>query len=277
MTHGPTFEPGPGPVPAAPAPQGPAPLEVHNLTVTYQRGPVLWDVDFAIPAGVLVGVVGPNGAGKSTLLKAAMGLLPLASGEVRLFGEPFPAHRQRLGYVPQRESVDWDFPISVFDVVLMGRYGKHPLFRRPTPADREIARRSLEQMGLAALANRQISQLSGGQQQRVFLARALAQEAELYLMDEPLAGVDAATEQAVIELLRELRARGRTVVAVHHDLSSVPEYFDWVVMLNQRLIAAGPVGTTFTREHLRQTYGGRLHLLTEVGEALRRGMGGEPP
>jgi len=261
----------------AKAPVSAPALEVHNLTVAYDRRPVLWDVDFAIPPGVLVGVVGPNGAGKSTLLKAVMGLLPLASGEVRLFGEPFPRHRQRLGYVPQRESVDWDFPVSVFDVVLMGRYGTLPLFRRPKAADREIARRSLQEMGIADLAGRQISRLSGGQQQRVFLARALAQEAELYLMDEPLAGVDAATEQAVIDLLRSLRGRGRTVVVVHHDLGSVPEYFDWVVMLNQRLIAAGPVEASFTSETVRQTYGGRLHLLTEVGEALRRaGEDGAP-
>uniref|UniRef100_A0A832ICR0 Metal ABC transporter ATP-binding protein n=1 Tax=Eiseniibacteriota bacterium TaxID=2212470 RepID=A0A832ICR0_UNCEI len=249
-------------------------LEAHNLTVAYHRRPVLWDVDFAVPQGALVGVVGPNGAGKSTLLKAAMGLLPLASGEVRLFGAPFPAHRARVGYVPQRESVDWDFPASVFDVVLMGRYGRRGLFRRPHAADREIARRALQHMGMAAFAGRQISQLSGGQQQRVFLARALAQEADLYLMDEPFAGVDAATEQAVIALLRELRAQGRTVVVVHHDLASVPDYFDWVLMLNLRLVAAGPVAEVFTPDHLRQTYGGRLHLLAEVGEALRRGAPG---
>jgi manganese/zinc/iron transport system ATP- binding protein len=278
MSHDPTLEQ--TLLHTAPPPSvagAPAPLEVHNLTVAYHRRPVLWDVDFAIPPGVLVGVVGPNGAGKSTLLKAAMGLLPLAAGEVRLFGAPFPAHRERVGYVPQRESVDWDFPTNVFDVVAMGRYGKRGLFRRLTAADREIARRALEQMGMSAFASRQISQLSGGQQQRVFLARALAQESDLYLMDEPLAGVDAATEQAVIELLRELRRQGRTVVVVHHDLVSVPEYFDWVVLLNQRLVAAGPVADSFTSENLRQTYGGRLHLLAEVGEALRRGGGGAPP
>jgi manganese/zinc/iron transport system ATP- binding protein len=262
---------------AAPKPMTATPLEVHNLTVAYHRRPVLWDIDFAIPPGVLVGVVGPNGAGKSTLLKAVMGLIPAASGEVRLFGAPFPAHRSRIGYVPQRETVDWDFPTNVLDVVLMGRYGKHPLFRRPTAADREVARRSLRQMGMTEFENRQISQLSGGQQQRVFLARALAQEADLYLMDEPLAGVDAATEKAVIDLLRELRSQGRTVLAVHHDLASVPEYFDWVLMLNLRLVAVGPTATMFTDENQRQTYGGRQHVLTEVGEALRRGGGGVQP
>ena len=257
---------------------GTPPLEVHNLTVAYQRRPVLWDIDFAIPSGALVGIVGPNGAGKSTLLKAAMGLLPLASGDVRLFGKPFPAERARVGYVPQRESVDWDFPTHVLDVVLMGRYGKLPMFGRPRAADREIARRALQHMGMGAFANRQISQLSGGQQQRVFLARALAQECDLYLMDEPFAGVDAATEQAVIELLRELRAKGRTVVVVHHDLASVRDFFDWVLLINLRLVACGPVSEVFTDENLRVTYGGRLRLLTEVGEAIHRGStSGEGP
>jgi len=271
-------------MPAASAPprvypvSGVPPVEVHNLTVAYHRRPVLWDVDCAIPSGALVGILGPNGAGKSTLLKAVMGLLPLASGEVRLFGEPFPANRQRLGYVPQRESVDWDFPTHVLDVVLMGRYGKHPLFRRPNAADRAIALQALHHMGMGAFASRQISQLSGGQQQRVFLARALAQESDLYLMDEPFAGVDASTEQAVIELLRELRRQGKTVVCVHHDLGSVRDFFDWVILLNLRLVACGPVSEVFTEENLRVTYGGRLRLLTEVGEAVRRvEAGGEAP
>ena len=257
---------------------GTPPLEVHNLTVAYHRRPVLWDIDCAIPAGSLVGVVGPNGAGKSTLLKSVMGLLPLASGEVRLFGQPFPAHRQRVGYVPQKESVDWDFPTHVLDVVLMGRYGKHRLFRRTNAADRAIAMQALEHMGMGGFANRQISQLSGGQQQRVFLARALAQESDLYLMDEPFAGVDATTEQAVIELLRELRRHGKTVVVVHHDLGSVRDFFDWVILLNLRLVACGPVREVFTEENLRTTYGGRLRLLTEVGEAVRRveAEGGTP-
>jgi manganese/zinc/iron transport system ATP- binding protein len=254
----------------------PAAVEVHNLTVAYQRRPVLWDVDFAIPPGVLVGVVGPNGAGKSTLLKAVMGLVPIASGEVRLFGGSLTQQRARVGYVPQRESVDWDFPVSVREVVRMGREGRRRLFAPPTAADRAIADRALERMGMAAYAGRQISQLSGGQQQRVFLARALAQEADLYLMDEPFAGVDAATEQAVVELLRELRSRGRTVVVVHHDLASVPEYFDWAVMLQVRLVACGPVTEVFTPERLRETYGGRLQVLAEVGEAVRRAQSGVP-
>lgn len=251
-------------------------LEVHNLTIAYHRRPVLWDVDFAIPEGVLVGVIGPNGAGKSTLLKGVMGLLPLASGSVSLFGGPLATHRRRVGYVPQRESVDWDFPVRVREVVTMGRYGHRRLFERPTAADRAIAERALERMGMSAYSERQISELSGGQQQRVFLARALAQEADLYLMDEPFAGVDAATEQAVVELLRELRGKGRTVMVVHHDLASVPDYFDWAVMLNLRLVACGPVADVFTPEHLRNTYGGRLSLLADVGEAVRRAQSGQP-
>jgi manganese/zinc/iron transport system ATP- binding protein len=249
---------------------------VHDLSVAYHRRAVLWDVDFALPAGRLVGVVGPNGAGKSTLLKAVMGLVPPASGEVRVFAETLDRVRQRVAYVPQRESVDWDFPTSALDVVLMGRYGKRPLFARPKPADRAIAERALQRMGMGAFAGRQISQLSGGQQQRVFLARALAQEADLYLMDEPFAGVDAATEQAVLELLRELRAAGSTVIVVHHDLASVPQYFDWVLLLNLRLVAAGPVAEAFTNDTLRATYGGRLQLLTDVTEAVRRAEAGVP-
>jgi manganese/zinc/iron transport system ATP- binding protein len=275
-TPGPAPGSGPRATGAAPSEATAPALEVHDLSVAYHRRAVLWDVDFALPPGNLVGVVGPNGAGKSTLLKAVMGLVPPASGEVRVFGGPLARHRQRVAYVPQRESVDWDFPTSAFDVVLMGRYGKHRLFARPNAADRAIAQRALQRMGMAGFAQRQISQLSGGQQQRVFLARALAQEAELYLMDEPFAGVDAATEQAVLELLRELRERGSTVVVVHHDLASVPQYFDWVLLLNLRLVAGGPVGQVFTNDNLRATYGGRLQLLTDVAEAVRKAEAGVP-
>ncbi|MGQ0626520.1 MAG: metal ABC transporter ATP-binding protein [Phycisphaerales bacterium] len=245
-------------------------VEIHDLTVAYHRKPVLWDVDVCLPAGRLIAVVGPNGAGKSTLIKAVLGLAPPASGWVRIFGEPLKNVRGRIGYVPQRESVDWDFPVSAMDVVLMGRYGRLGWVRRPGPADLRVAEEALAQVGMSELGGRQISQLSGGQQQRVFLARALAQEAELYFMDEPFAGVDAATEKAIVEVLRTLRGAGRTVVAVHHDLQTVPEYFDHVVMLNMRLVAAGPVGETFTQENLNKTYGGRLTLLDEAAEAVRR-------
>lgn len=245
-------------------------VEVHDVTVAYNRKPVLWDVDVSLPVGELIAIVGPNGAGKSTLLKAALGLIPLASGRITIFGRPIRQARSMVGYVPQRESVDWDFPVSALDVVLMGRYGRLGWVRRPGRIDREVAMACLGKVGMTAYAGRQISQLSGGQQQRVFLARALAQDASLYFMDEPFAGVDAATEKAIVEVLRQLRAAGKTVVAVHHDLQTVPEYFDHVVLLNMRLIAAGPVSSTFTHANLQRTYGGRLTLLDEAAESVRR-------
>lgn len=243
-------------------------LEVHDLTVAYHKKPVLWGVDFEIPAGNLVGIVGPNGAGKSTLIKAAMGLLPLSSGWVEMFGEPLEENRHRVGYVPQREDIDWDFPVSVMDVVLMGRYGKLGLFKWPKKEDRRVAEESLAKVKMLPFANRQISNLSGGQQQRVFLARALAQESDMYFMDEPFAGVDAATESAIIDLLRDLKSKGKTVFVVHHDLSTVKEYFDWLILLNTRLVAHGPTDEVFTPEMLGKTYGGQLTVMTEVAEAL---------
>jgi manganese/zinc/iron transport system ATP- binding protein len=243
-------------------------IEVHDLTVAYRTQPVLWDVDLQLPEGKLIAIVGPNGAGKSTLLKAILGLVPAVTGWVQIFGEPYARRRSWVGYVPQRESVDWDFPTSALDVVTMGLYGQIGWFRRPGKRHRETALASLEKVGMREYAHRQISQLSGGQQQRVFLARALAQDARLFLMDEPFAGVDATTERAILTLLKELRATGRTVVAVHHDLQTVAEYFDHVVLLNMRLVAAGPVTTTFTAENLQRTYGGRLTVLTQASEAL---------
>jgi len=243
-------------------------LEVHDLTVAYRTKPVLWDVDLALPEGHLVAIVGPNGAGKSTLLKAVMGIVKPITGWVQVYSAPYAQRRSWVGYVPQRESVDWDFPTSAIDVVLMGLYGRVGWIRRPSREHKAIAMRCLEQVGIPELAHRQISQLSGGQQQRVFLARALAQEAKLYLMDEPFAGVDATTERAVLELLQNLRREGKTVVAVHHDLQTVAEYFDWVVLLNMRLVAAGPTSTTFTQENLQRTYGGRLTVLSQAAEAL---------
>lgn len=245
-------------------------MEVHDLTVSYARKPVLWGIDFTLPAGSITGIVGPNGAGKSTLLKAVMGLIPLSSGYVKLFGESLDAVRNRVSYVPQRESVDWDFPVSVLDVVLMGRYEKVGLLRNPGRHDRDIALNCLEQVGMSAFAKRQISQLSGGQQQRVFLARALAQEADIYFMDEPFAGVDAATEQAIITLLKEMAAAHKTIVVVHHDLQSVREYFDWMVLLNMRLVAVGPIDQVFTEPIVQQAYGGRLNLLSQVGDLMEK-------
>jgi manganese/zinc/iron transport system ATP- binding protein len=252
-------------------------LEFHDLTVAYHTKPVLWDVDLNVPEGKLVAIVGPNGAGKSTLLRAALALVPLASGYVRVFGRPYSDVRSRVAYVPQRESVDWDFPCSVLDVVLMGRYGRVGWFRRPGEEDRAKALEALGRVGMAEYKDRQISRLSGGQQQRTFLARALVQEADLYMMDEPFAGVDAVTERAIVALLHELRDRGKTVVCVHHDLQTVPEYFDWVALLNMRLVAAGPVAEIFTSDHLNATYGGRLSILERAATTLLREQKGSVP
>jgi manganese/zinc/iron transport system ATP- binding protein len=245
-------------------------LEIHDMTVAYHRKPVLWDIDLAIPEGKLVGVVGPNGAGKTTLIKAVLGLVPLVSGKVEIYGRPYKEQRKIIGYVPQRESVDWDFPVTVRDVVLMGTYGRLGWFRRPGRAERDVAEKCLAQVGMSEFANRQIRQLSGGQQQRVFLARALAQDAKLYFMDEPFAGVDAATETAILELLQRLRNERKTVFVVHHDLQTVRGYFDYVILLNMRLVAYGPTETTFTPANLHKTYGGRLTILDEAAEAVRQ-------
>lgn len=246
-------------------------LDVHDLTVAYREKPVLWHVDFEIQGPSLVGIVGPNGAGKSTLIKAILGLLPVSSGTVEVFGKPLNQQRLRVGYVPQRESVDWDFPIKVLDVVMMGTYGRLGWFRRPGQKQHKLAMDCLGRMGLEGLQNRQIGQLSGGQQQRVFLARALAQQADLYFMDEPMAGVDAATEQAIFRVLGDLRNQGATVIVVHHDLRSVPDHFDQVLMINQRLVAFGPTSEVFTHETLQKTYGGRLAILDQLAVAVKQG------
>ncbi len=247
-----------------------SPLSIHDLTVAYHRKPVIWDIDLDVPEGKLVAVVGPNGAGKSTLIKAVMDLVPRVSGEIMIYGRPYRQQRSEVAYVPQRETVDWDFPVTALDVVTMGLYREIGWIRPVMRKHRERAREAMDRVGVAELAGRQISQLSGGQQQRVFLARALVQDARVFLMDEPFAAVDAATEQAIVELLRTLRNAGRTVLVVHHDLHTVRMYFDHVILLNMRLVAHGPVATTFTPENLRRTYGGRLTLLDEAAEALRR-------
>lgn len=236
-------------------------IEVTDLTVAYQETPVLWDVDLNVPPGVLLAIVGPNGAGKTTLIKAILGLVRPAAGRVLIYNKPYEAQRRIVGYVPQRGSVDWDFPTNVLDVVMMGRYGTLGWIRRPGKRERELAMQALEKVGMQAYTSRQISQLSGGQQQRVFLARALVQDATVYLMDEPFQGVDATTERAIIALLQELRENGKTVVVVHHDLQTVTDYFDWVTLLNVRRIASGPVAETFTTENLRETYGGRVAFI----------------
>jgi manganese/zinc/iron transport system ATP- binding protein len=246
-------------------------LEFHDVTVAYGRRPVLWNVDLTVPGACLFGIIGPNGAGKSTLLKAALGLVPLAGGEVRILGAPLEQVRGRVGYVPQRESVDWDFPVTVTDVVLMGTYARLGWLRRPGPRERSLAAECLDRVDLADVADRQIGRLSGGQQQRVFLARALAQQADVYFLDEPMAGVDARSQERIFRVLAELRAEGRLVVIVHHDLRSAADWFDAVALIDMRLVATGPVEAVLTPENLRRTYAGRLDLLDEIGRAVAEG------
>ena len=246
------------------------PLTIRDLTVAYHRKPVIWDIDLTIPEGKLVSIVGPNGAGRTTLIKSCLDLIPRSSGEVLIYGQPYKQARQRVGYVPQRESVDWDFPVSALDVVAMGTYGQLGWFRRVSKRSKALSMQALERVGLADYAHRQISQLSGGQQQRTFLARALVQDADIYFMDEPFAAVDAATERAIVEMLKEIQERGKTVLVVHHDLATVPQYFDWTVLLNMRVVAAGPTDEVFNQQNLRRTYGGKLTLLTQAANEVER-------
>lgn len=247
-------------------------IEIADLTVAYHRKPVLWEISLEIPQGALVGIVGPNGAGKSTLMKAMVGLVPQVSGQIRILGGSLAQNRHRIAYVPQRESVDWDFPASVLDVVMMGLYRETGWFWPLRAEHRKRALDALEQVGIADLATRQISQLSGGQQQRTFLARALVQKADLFMLDEPFAAVDAATEQSIVDLLRHLQSQGKTVLVVHHDLHTVPHYFNYVLLINVRAVAWGRTSETFTPENLKRTYGGRLTILDEVTEAMRRSV-----
>jgi manganese/zinc/iron transport system ATP- binding protein len=243
-------------------------LEVHSLTVVYNKQPAIWNVDFTLPKGQIIGIMGPNGSGKSTLLKAIMGVVDANIGYVKVFDQEIEEVRRKVSYVPQRQSVDWDFPAQVKDVVAMGRFATRGILSRLNAEDKEIVQESLKKVGMEAFANRQIAQLSGGQQQRVFIARALAQRAELYLMDEPFAGVDASTEESIIELLNEMRNHGKTLIVVHHDLYTASDYFDWVVLLNTRLVASGPVAKVFTPEILAEAYGSRLTTLSKVADLL---------
>ncbi|MFM9963479.1 MAG: metal ABC transporter ATP-binding protein [Planctomycetaceae bacterium] len=245
-----------------------SPLLIDDVTVAYHHRPVLWNIDYQAPSSKLIAIVGPNGSGKTTLIKTILDLVPRAAGQVLIFGGAYREQRHRVGYVPQRTSVDWDFPVSALDVVAMGMYRKIGWLRPVSRKYRDAAKQALDRVGMVDFAFRQINQLSGGQQQRVFLARALAQNADLYFMDEPFAGVDAATERAIVDILRQLRESGKTVIVVHHDLQTVHEYFDEVVLLNMRLIAAGPTANVFTPDNLRKTYGGKLALLDQLGEKM---------
>ena len=242
-------------------------IEVEDLTVAYADQPVLWDVDLQVPTGVKMAIVGPNGAGKSTLIKAAMGLVEPVAGSIRIFGEARQRVRGEIAYVPQRTSLEWDFPTDVLDVVTMGTYGRLGWLRRVGPKQREEAKEALQTVGMEAYAKRPIAQLSGGQQQRVLLARALVQRAEIYMLDEPFQGVDAPTERTIAAVLDSLADTGKTILVVHHDLQTVPQYFDQVLLLNVRAIAFGPVAEVFTEENLRMTFGGRVGVLARDGAA----------
>ena len=222
--------------------------------------PVLWDINLTIPQQVVMGLVGPNGAGKSTLLKSILDLTPKLAGTIKVLGQPFASNRKQIGYVPQRSSIDWDFPTTVLDLVVMGTYGRLGWFRRPGKRERADASAALERLGIADLANRQISELSGGQQQRAFLARAFVQDAPIYFLDEPFTGVDVPTEKLIVKLLHELRDAGKTIVVVQHDLKTVGEYLDQVSLINQTLIASGDTETTFSEQLIDETYSGRSRV-----------------
>ncbi|MFW9929607.1 MAG: metal ABC transporter ATP-binding protein [Candidatus Thorarchaeota archaeon] len=244
-------------------------IEIYDLLVSYNNKPVLWDINLKLPKNKIISIIGPNGAGKSTLLKAIMGLISIDNGYVKILKKKLNEVRKRVSYVPQRETVDWDFPASVFDVVMMGRYQHIGFFKRPGKKDEEIVLHSLEQLGISALRNRQISQLSGGQQQRVFLARALAQESDVYLMDEPFSAIDIATENAIIDLFKKMVKQQKTIIVVHHDIYSVKAYFDWTVLLNMHIIASGLTNEVLTSENFKRTYGSQLSVLSEVGNLFK--------
>lgn len=234
-------------------------ITINQLTVAYDARPVLWNITASLPKEKLTAIIGPNGAGKSTLIKSMVDFIKPITGNVLYqiedeVSQTYKEVKEKLAYVPQNTTVDWDFPTTAMDVVLMGRYGKIGWFKRPKKKDREIAEQMLLKVGLPTFSDRQISQLSGGQRQRVFLARALAQEADIYIMDEPLAGVDMKTERIIMKLLRELVNEGKTVVVVHHDLQTVEEYFDHVLFINQEVVGSGSVETTFTEELINRTY-----------------------
>lgn len=230
-------------------------IQIKDLSVAYHNKPVLWRVNLCVPEGALMAVVGPNGAGKSTLIKSLLGIVKPLQGKVEIYDEPYRKNRRLLAYVPQRSSVDWDFPTTVLDVVLMGTYGRLGWIKRPGKAQKVAALEALAQVGMESFSHRQISQLSGGQQQRVFIARALVQDAEIYCLDEPFQGVDATSEKAIVNLLHSLKAQNKTVLVVHHDLNTVSEYFDWLTLLNVETIASGRMSEVFTEENINQTYG----------------------
>lgn len=239
-------------------------LTVDHLTVNYDHISVLWDISFSVPQGNLVAIIGPNGAGKSTFIKAILGLTPSLSGQMHILGQPSQKQLRKVAYLSQRENIDWNFPITVLELVLQGRYPKLKWFKRISKEDRKAALEALEWVGMVDYASRQISQLSIGQQQRIFLARALLLDADLYFMDEPFSGVDSVTEKFLFTFLKTLKDKGKTIFVVHHDIHSVPEHFDWVMMVNVRLVTCGPISTHFTQENLNQTFGQQTNIFEEV-------------
>ena len=243
-------------------------IEAHNLTVLYGRKPAIWNVDFKLPEGQVIGIMGPNGSGKSTLLKSIMGVVTPTTGYTKVYDQDLNQVRHKVSYVPQRQEIDWDFPASVWDIVSMGRFHVRGLFKRLTSEDNDIIQESLEKVNMLGFAKRQISQLSGGQQQRVFLARAIAQQGELFLMDEPFAGVDIATEEMIVDLLKEMKDQGKTLVIVHHDLHTAQSYFDHLVLMNTRLVACGKTSDVFTDQILTDTYCGKLTTIAKISQEL---------
>ena len=243
-------------------------IEAHNLTVLYGRKPAIWNIDFKLPEGQVIGIMGPNGSGKSTLLKSIMGVVTPTTGYTKVYDQELNQVRHKVSYVPQRQEIDWDFPSSVWDIVSMGRFHVRGLFKRLTSEDNDIIQESLEKVNMLGFAKRQISQLSGGQQQRLFLARAIAQQGELFLMDEPFAGVDIATEEMIVDLLKEMKGQGKTLVIVHHDLHTAQSYFDHLVLMNTRLVACGKTSDVFTDQILTDTYGGKLTTISKISQEL---------
>lgn len=244
-------------------------LEIHDLSISYDRKPALWDVDISLPKGKLIAIVGPNGAGKSTLLKATLGLLPLGSGYIKIFDQPVDSVRKKVSYMCQRKLIDWDFPISVYGLVMMGRYVHMGILKRPAQVDKDKVMEALTQVGMLDMANKQINELSGGQQQRIFLARALAQDAWIYFMDEPFSAIDSTTEMAILRVLQNMVKQGKTIVVVHHDLAFVQAYFDWAVLLNVHVIANGPMKEVFIPALLQKTYGAQFPILHKIMHLLK--------
>jgi ABC-type Mn2+/Zn2+ transport system ATPase subunit len=240
-------------------------IEIKGLSVSYERKRVLSNIFMAIESGHIYGVIGPNGAGKSTLFKSILNIIQSNTGTIQVFGEEFSKVRKNVAYVPQKDEVDWSFPATVMDIVLMGRYPHKKLLQRISNDDKKIALESMEKLGITEFRDRQIGALSGGQQQRVFLARAICQGADMFFLDEPFVGVDMTTEHKIIEILKELASEGKTILVVHHDLSTVDNYFDKVILINQRLIAYGDTTETFTRDNIARTYAPQMKILQEVG------------